>query len=106
MAPPVSVVVLVAAIGRAHAVRSKVELFEAIRRDHRREGLSIRALSDKYEVHRRTVRQALESAVPPERKVPVRVAPKLMAHARDSARTYGKSDSIDALFRRGSPTRS
>lgn len=27
----------------------------------------------------------------------VRVAPKLMAHARDSARTYGKSDPIDAL---------
>jgi transposase len=56
-----------------------VELFEAIRRDHRREGLSIRALSDRYEVHRRTVRQALESAVPPERKVAVRAAPKLEA---------------------------
>jgi transposase len=27
----------------------------------------------------------------------VRVAPKLMAHVRDSARTYGKSDPIDAL---------
>ncbi|HEX9034725.1 MAG TPA: IS110 family transposase [Streptosporangiaceae bacterium] len=27
----------------------------------------------------------------------VRVAPKLMAHARDSARSYGKSDPIDAL---------
>ena len=27
----------------------------------------------------------------------VRVSPKLMAHARDSARTYGKSDPIDAL---------
>jgi transposase len=27
----------------------------------------------------------------------VRVAPKLMAHARDAARTYGKSDPIDAL---------
>ena len=27
----------------------------------------------------------------------VRVPPKLMAKARDSARTYGKSDSIDAL---------
>jgi len=27
----------------------------------------------------------------------VRVAPKLMAHCRDSARTYGKSDPIDAL---------
>jgi transposase len=27
----------------------------------------------------------------------VRVPPKLMAHARDSARSYGKSDPIDAL---------
>ena len=27
----------------------------------------------------------------------VRVPPKLMAHARDAARTYGKSDPIDAL---------
>ena len=27
----------------------------------------------------------------------VRVPPKLMAHSRDSARTYGKSDPIDAL---------
>ena len=27
----------------------------------------------------------------------VRVPPKMMAHARDAARTYGKSDPIDAL---------
>jgi transposase len=27
----------------------------------------------------------------------VRVSPKLMAHVRDSARSYGKSDPIDAL---------
>jgi transposase len=57
--------------------RSKVELFEAIRRDHRREGLSIRGLADRYSVHRRTVRQALESPVPPARKTPDRPAPKL-----------------------------
>ena len=57
--------------------RSRVELFEAIRRDDRVEQLSVRALSDKYGVHRRTVRQALANAVPPERKTPVRVAPKL-----------------------------
>ena len=57
--------------------RSRVELFEAIRRDHRREELSIRALADKHGVHRRTVRQALENAVPPERKTPARAAPKL-----------------------------
>jgi transposase len=54
-----------------------VELFEAIRRDERRDGLSIRALADRHGVHRRTVRQALDNAVPPERKTPVRPAPKL-----------------------------
>lgn len=54
-----------------------MELFEAIRRDERLEGLSIRALADRHGVHRRTVRQALDSAVPPERKTPVRTAPKL-----------------------------
>jgi transposase len=46
-----------------------VELFEAIRRDARREGLSIRELAVRHEVHRRTVRQALTDAVPPPRKV-------------------------------------
>ncbi|MHB1571692.1 MAG: IS21 family transposase [Solirubrobacteraceae bacterium] len=57
---------------------SRVELFEQIRRDHEREGLSKRALAEKYGVHRRTVRQALESAVPPARKRPVgRRAPAL-----------------------------
>jgi transposase len=39
--------------------------------------LSVRALARKYDVHRRTVRQALASAVPPARKVPVRAAPVL-----------------------------
>jgi transposase len=47
---------------------SRVELFEQIRRDREFEGLSVRALAEKYRVHRRTVRQALESAVPPARK--------------------------------------
>lgn len=54
-----------------------MELFEAIRRDARREGVSIRALAVHHGVHRRTVRAALASAVPPPRKTPVRQSPKL-----------------------------
>ena len=54
-----------------------MELFEAIRRDHRREELSIRELADRHRVHRRTVRQALASAVPPPRKTRVFAAPVL-----------------------------
>jgi len=52
-----------------------VELFERIRHDKREEGLSVRALSRRHEVHRRTVRQALASALPPPRAVPTRTAP-------------------------------
>lgn len=55
----------------------RVDLFEAIRRDHRREDLSIRELATRHGVHRRTVRQALASAEPPPRKTPQRAAPKL-----------------------------
>ncbi|MCI0144225.1 IS21 family transposase [Arthrobacter bambusae] len=49
-------------------MESRVELFARIRRDARVEGLSVRALAVRHGVHRRTVRQALESAAPPERK--------------------------------------
>jgi hypothetical protein len=63
--------------GEGWRVRSRVEQFAAIRRDHRVDGLSIRALADKHGVHRRTVRQALESAIPPPRKIPQRIAPRL-----------------------------
>jgi hypothetical protein len=53
----------------------RVELFAAIRFDWQRHQMSIRALARKYDVHRRTVRQAIACPLPPERKVPVRAAP-------------------------------
>ena len=49
-------------------MRSRVELFEQIRRDRRCEELSIRELAERHGVHRRAVRQALASALPPPRK--------------------------------------
>ncbi len=54
---------------------SRLELFAAIRWDYQREGLGVRALARKYDVHRRTVRQAVGSPLPPDRKRPVRAAP-------------------------------
>src|SRR5262245_22187838 len=51
--------------------KTKVELFAAIRRDARVEGLSVRALARKYGIHRRTVREALTSAWPAPRKKPL-----------------------------------
>jgi transposase len=59
------------------ARRSKVELYEQIRKAHEREELSIRALAERFHVHRRDVRAALSSAVPPPRRPVVRAAPVL-----------------------------
>ncbi|MGH2882816.1 MAG: IS21 family transposase, partial [Solirubrobacteraceae bacterium] len=57
---------------------SRVEQFEQIRRDRDREGLSLRALAARHGVHRRTVKQALLSPVPPVKRRPTgRPAPKL-----------------------------
>src|SRR5579862_6469819 len=57
---------------------SRVEQFEQIRRDREREGLSVRELARRHGVHRRAVRQALASPLPPPRKAPERrPAPKL-----------------------------
>ncbi len=46
-----------------------VELFEEIRREHAHGAGTIRAVAKKLGVHRRMVRQALASAIPPERKL-------------------------------------
>ena len=58
-------------------VRSRVELFEEIRKAHDREELGIRALANRFSVHRRAVRQALASPIPPLRKPTMRPSPAL-----------------------------
>lgn len=52
-------------------------MYEQIRKASEREELSIRELSRRFRVHRRDVRQALRSAVPPARKAVVRPSPLL-----------------------------
>ena len=56
---------------------SKQELFDRIRRDSWQRQLSIRALSKKYSVHRRLVREALSSPVPTPRRRAVRTSPRM-----------------------------
>jgi hypothetical protein len=49
-----------------------VELFEQIRREYGHGGGTIRGIAKKLGIHRRMVREAVLSAVPVERKTPVR----------------------------------
>ncbi|MGI5151427.1 IS21 family transposase [Plantactinospora sp. CA-294935] len=63
---------------------SRVEVFERIRRDRRLDPqVSVRELSERHGVHRRTVRQALSSAVPPPRKGRSGGRPSVLAPAKD-----------------------
>jgi hypothetical protein len=54
-----------------------VELFETIRREHEHGVGTTQGIARKLGVHRRMVRQALQSAVPRQRKIPQRERPKL-----------------------------
>ena len=59
------------------ARRSKVELYEQIRREYAHGVGTIKGVAKKLGVHRRMVREALANAVPPPRKAPERPKPKL-----------------------------
>lgn len=63
-----------------------MEQFERIRREYREEEVSIRELARRHSVHRRAVRQALASAVPPTRQAYPRTRPISGRHDATIAR--------------------
>lgn len=64
-------------VSRSQKRMLRVELYQSIREAVNKQGLSIRAAAKEFKVHRRDVRRALVFGVPQERKVSVKVRPKL-----------------------------
>jgi transposase len=71
---------------------TKVEIFEAIRRDKYVQGKSVREIARERGLHRRTVRQALNDALPPARKAVLRSAPVLTAAMQALANDWLQQD--------------
>jgi transposase len=71
---------------------TKVELFEVIRRDKLIRDLSIREIAREHGVHRRMVRQAIASAVPPRRKPPERRPPVFTTALRQVVDAWLRGD--------------
>jgi hypothetical protein len=61
--------------------KAKVELFEQLRRKHGFGVGTIAGVAAKFGAHRRVVRRAIASALPPQQHYPERVKPKLGAVA-------------------------
>jgi transposase len=71
---------------------TKVELFEAIRRDGYVQDKSVRAIARERGVHRRVVRQALNSALPRPRKALERAAPVLTPALQTQVEMWLRAD--------------
>jgi len=61
--------------------KTKVELFEQLRREYEFGVGTIKGVAAKFGVHRRAVRQAIAGALPPQHRYPQRARPKLDAVA-------------------------
>ena len=71
---------------------TKVELYEVLRMKHYFEKKGIRALAREFGIHRRTVREALENAVPPPRKSIEREPPVLTLGLRGVIEGWLRAD--------------